>query len=156
MAEQDLKADVRQQTGYTNEATLSTDALDTAYRNAKRHIRVRNGLPRESDFTWFDQDYPAREEALYWWTCLFAKVQTGELDAQDLQVGAVETDQLLAKDDNEVTQWFRNARTAMRAVNPDQAFAMSSPNRRDYSDTPWQRGNSSSTGGPTTESDQSL
>jgi len=129
--ESELKADVRQQTGNTDTATLSSDALDTAYRNAKRHIRVRNSLPHESQYEWFDPEFPAREDALYWWTCLFAKVQTGELDAQEVQVGAVETDSLLAKDDDDVTQWYRNARTVMRAVSPGQAFAISNPGRDD-------------------------
>lgn len=129
MDETTLKDDVRQQTGYTDEAILSTEALDTAYRNAKRHIRVRKALP--STFNWFDADVPARQEALYWWTCLFAKVQTGDLDAQDVQAGAVDISQLLAKDDNEVTQWYRSARDAMRGLSPEQTFAMTNPTRSD-------------------------
>lgn len=132
MGEIELKQDVRNQTGYTDRATLSRDALDTAYRNAQRHIRVRKGL--ETNFDWFDSSDEARYDALYWWTCLFVKMATGELDAQDLQIGAIDQKALLAKDDDEVTQWYRNAESAIRAIQTDGVSTVmqsASPTRDD-------------------------
>lgn len=116
MDEQTLKADVREQTGYTETMILSDGALDTAYRNAKRHLRTSAGLPKESNYDWFDVEYPEREDALYWWTCIFSKVATGELDSQTVQVGAVDAETLLAKAGEDVTQWYRKAVSTQRTL----------------------------------------
>jgi len=119
-------------TGYTQDV-LSTDGLDTSYRRAKLHIRIEKSL--DADYDWFRSDEPAREQALFWWTCLFTKIQTGELDAQDLQVGAINPETLLAKDNNSVTQWYRNAMEAMDALEPSTIMHSASPSRtnREYS-----------------------
>lgn len=127
--ETELKADVREMTGYTSEQVLSTDGLDTAYRRAKRHIRIEKSY--EADLDWFDVEFPEREEALFWFTCLFAKVQTGELDSQDLQVGAVDTNSLLAKDNDSVTMWYRNASGALKSLKADRIMRSASPARSD-------------------------
>lgn len=125
--ESDLKSDVRQQTGNTTQKALSDNALDTAYRNAIRHIRVRTGLGTNTD--WFDPDHPDREEALFWFTCLFSKVSAGELDSQTVQVGAIDSQTLLAKEDNEVTVWYRNAEEALRTINSGGRYVISGPER---------------------------
>jgi hypothetical protein len=125
--ETELKTDIRQMTGYTSEQVLSPDGLDTAYRRAKKHIRVEKSL--QSGFEWFNAEFPEREEALFWFSCLFAKVQTGELDSQDLQIGAVDTNSLLAKDDNSVTMWYRNASGALESLKGDQIIRSASPAR---------------------------
>lgn len=125
--ETDLKDDVRQLTGYTSTNVLSTDGLDTSYRTAKRHIRIEKSF--DSDYDWFGDDKPESVDALFWFTCLFTKIQTGELDSQDLQIGAIDQKTLLAKGDGEVTTWFRNANSALRALNSDNLFTSASPQR---------------------------
>jgi hypothetical protein len=142
MTEDDLKSDVRHQTGYTDTGILSADALDTAYRNAKRHLRVEASL--DANLDWFDPDAPEREEALYWWTCLFAKVATGELDAQNVQIGAVDADTLLAKADNDVTTWFRNAQAAKRSLTAATTFRSVNVSRDDDRDYGSDRGDAGS------------
>jgi hypothetical protein len=127
--ETELKEEVRSFTGYTSTTVLSDSSLDTAYRNAQRHITRRKALA--ADYTWFDTDNLAAQDALYWWTCLFSKVQTGELDAQSLQAGAVDQKELLAKADNEVTTWYRQARDAIQSVKATSIMRVSSPSRTD-------------------------
>jgi hypothetical protein len=151
--ETELKSEVREMTGYTSVNVLSNDGLDTAYRNAKRHIRVRKSL--EPEFVWFEPDKAAAQDALYWWTCLFSKVQTGELDAQDLQAGAVDQGALLAKDDDEVTMWYRQADGALESIKSSNIIRASSPARtdRDYQPDGFSTGdNSGGSGGDTIDS----
>lgn len=112
----DLIAEVRVITGH---GTLTLD--DTEYQAvvsmAKRHIRTRKGIVQSwSESDWYAED--AREEALFWFTALFSKVATGELDAQTLQVGAVDARELLAKGNHQVTTWYRNAEQALGHVEP--------------------------------------
>lgn len=131
--ESELKQDVRQLTGYNTGLSLSDDGLDAAYRSAKRHIRVRASL--DPTFNWFDQENPAAQEALFWFTCLFTKVQTGELDSQDLQIGAIDQKTLLANDDGSVTIWYRNAESAIDSLDPSAVLKATSPSRSDRSYT---------------------
>jgi len=127
--ESELKQDVREMTGFTSERILSADGLDTSYRRAKLHIRVEKSLG--ADYEWFLSDEPEREQALFWWTCLFTKLQTGELDSQDIQVGAINPETLLAKDNNSITQWYRSAMNAMDAIEPSTIMRSASPVRAD-------------------------
>lgn len=125
--ETELKDDVRELTGYTSTKVLSTDGLDAAYRTAQRHIRVKKAL--DSGFDWYNTDKPARQEVLFWFTCLFTKVQTGELDSQGLQAGAVDHNALLAKADDDVTTWYRNARSALESLKATSIIQSSAPTR---------------------------
>jgi hypothetical protein len=126
-SETELKADVREMTGYTSDLVLSDSGLTTAFNNAKRHIRVRKSL--DPDFNWFGTEKAAAQDALYWWTCLFSKVQTGELDAQQLQAGAVDQKDLLAKDDDAVTMWYRQAAEALESMKSSSIIEATGPTR---------------------------
>lgn len=147
ITETELKGEVREFTGYTSTMVLSEDGLDTAYQRAKQHIRVERGLG--IDFVWFAEEKPEVAQALFWWTCLFCKVSTGELDAQDLQTGAVNQKALLAKDDNSVTEWYRQAQSSLKAVAPSSIFRSSSPSRtnREYTEPDFTTGDGASGGG---------
>lgn len=112
----ELIAEARIQTGYGTR-TLDANDFGSVLSIAKRHIRTRRAIEvtwDESD--WYDNEY--REEALFWFSCLFAKVSTGELDAQDIQVGAVDAKSLLAKGNKQVTEWYRKAEQALKSVEP--------------------------------------
>lgn len=147
----ELKSEVRELTGYTSPMVLSQDGLDTAYRRAKQHIRVEKGLA--TDFVWYSEEKPEVEQALFWWTALFCKVSTGELDAQDLQAGAVNQGALLAKDDSSVTEWYRRAESSLKSITPSSVIRSSSPSRtdREYTNPGFTTGDS--TGGSTGGSD---
>lgn len=108
----ELKAEVKNFIGDSVDA-LSTDEFDQAFNSAKRHIRVRKNITND-DFDYYSTVH--REDAMFWWTCLFTKVATGELDAQQMQVGAIDIDELLARDEGTVVTWLRNALTALKAV----------------------------------------
>lgn len=123
----EFRLEFRGLTDYS-ERVLSNAEFETVLNRAQKHIRAQKGLDAEFGLEDFLSD-PNAEEALFWWTCLFAKLSTGELDAQELQVGAVDQDALLAKDDNSVTEWYRNARGAMRSFQPDNVFTMAFPTR---------------------------
>jgi len=149
--ETNLKEDVREFTGYTSVNVLSNDGLDTAYRTAQRHIRVKKNL--DADYDWFNTDKVEAQEALFWYTCLFSKVQTGELDSQDLQAGAVDQKTLLAKADDDVTTWYRNAKSALQSLKATSIIRSSAPTRTDREYEPDTFGDQ--TGGSTTEVDSS-
>jgi hypothetical protein len=145
--EKDLKEDVREFTGYTSIRVLSHDGLDTAYRTAQRHIRVKKNL--DADYDWFETDKPGGQEALFWYTCLFSKVQTGELDSQDLQAGAVDQKTLLAKADDDVTTWYRNAKSALKSIKATSIVQSTAPSRTNREYEPDSFGDQS--GGSTTD-----
>jgi hypothetical protein len=129
----ELQSDVREFTGYTSTMVLSDDGLDTAYETAKRHIRIEKALEPSYDFYDPEREPLAAQDALFWYTCLFAKTETGELDAQDLQAGAVNQDALLAKSDNDVTTWFRKAESALNSIKPSNIMRSTAPARdREY------------------------
>lgn len=123
-AEQDLKAEFRVITEYSTDIMSDAD-LDAVMSRAKKHIRAKKGL--QAGIDWYGDVH--REEALFWFTCLFAKVATGELDAQDVQVAAIDVKNLLAKDDNDVTTWYRNAMSALHALEPAATTGISAPER---------------------------
>lgn len=129
----ELKDEVREMTGYTSDKVISSDGLDVAISNSQRHIRVRKSL--DADFEWFNAENVAAQDALYWWTCLFSKVQTGELDSQDLQAGAVDKKDLLAKDDDAVTMWYRQAAEALESMKSTGIVESAGPVRRGRSYT---------------------
>jgi hypothetical protein len=130
--ETELKDDVRELTGYTSTKVLTTDGLDAAYRTAQRHIRIKKSL--DSNYDWYGSEKVAAREALFWFTCLFSKVKTGELDSQGLQAGALDADVLLAKDNDSVTTWYRNARDSLQSIKSSNIIQSTSPSRtdRDY------------------------
>jgi len=149
--ETELKDDVREFTGYTSIKVLSNDGLDTAYRTAQRHIRVKKNL--DADYDWFETNKVEAQEALFWYTCLFSKVQTGELDSQDLQAGAVDQKALLAKADDDVTTWYRNAKSALKSIKATSIIQSTTPSRADREYEPDSFGDQS--GGSNTEVDGS-
>lgn len=124
-----LKNEVRVFTRYS-EAVLDNQDLDTVISRAKNHIRTKKGIT-EDNFDWYADQY--REEALFWYTCVFSKVITGELDSQTVQVGAIDIDSLLAQDDGEVTTWVRKAQSALRTLDTGGDYphgvAITSPTR---------------------------
>jgi hypothetical protein len=112
---------------------LSNDGLDTAYETAERHIRIEKALSPSYNFYDPEREPLAAQDALFWYTCLFAKTQTGELDSQDFQAGAISEDTLLAKAGDDVTTWFRKARNALNAVKPNNIMRSTAPARnRNY------------------------
>lgn len=124
-----LQSEVRVFTSHSV-ATLTADDMDTVFKRAKRHIRSRLNLEPTYDFYQNDK----REEALFWFACLFSKVSVGQLDAQTVQVSAVDAETLLAKDDDEVTTWYRNAERALNSIKPDgednvRGMGITSPTR---------------------------
>ena len=143
----ELKDEVREMTGYTSNLQLSTDGLDTAYHRAKRHITVKKSIAE--DFVWFKSDNAPAQDALFWWTCLFTKVQTGELDSQDLQAGAVDQKTLLAKEDGETTMWYRQASNALEQIKSSNIIQSGSPARADraYEAGSFETGDSAGSGG---------
>lgn len=126
-SENELKNEVRQFTGYTSDLALSQIALNTAYKRAKRRIRRSKTL--EDNFDWFNSDKVAAQDALFWFTCLYVKVETGELDSPGMQAGAVDLGDMLSDEDGTETRWYNEARMALKNVNPDSIIKASRPAR---------------------------
>jgi hypothetical protein len=110
----ELKQEVRVFTDHSHER-LSSDELDTVVERADKHVRSRKDIEDTYDLLGDSNG----EEALFWFACLFSKLKTGELDAQTLQVGAIDVDTLLAEEGDEVVTWLRNARLALRSLDTD-------------------------------------
>lgn len=109
----EMKSEIREFTRYQSTAILSTGEMKTVLKRAKRHIRTTKGI--ESDtFDWY-KTYP-REDALFWTGCLFAKVAVGELDSEDIQVGAIDLGGLMAVENDEVTMWAKNVSRSLNAL----------------------------------------
>lgn len=144
--ETQFKQEFRTITGYGS-SVLSESEVETVMGRAEKHIRSRKGV--EDSFEFLSEN--TAEEALFWYTCLFAKVATGELDSQDLQVGALDASTLLAKEDDEVTEWYRNAAKAIRNFKPGSMFRASAPVRTEREYETGSFGQQS--GGSTTEVD---
>ena len=116
----ELEEEVRVMTGYDT-AVLPSSQFQTVISRAKSFLINRRSLEND-DVDWFGN--PRAEEALYWGVCFFAKVKTGELDGQNIAAGAIDLDTLLAKDDNELTTWLRNALNASKSLNPTGDFGI--------------------------------
>lgn len=126
--ETELENEVRGFTGI--EATVvSAEDFATVLDDAKRHIKIERSL-NEEQVDWFNN--PIQEEALNWATKLFLKVAAGHLDSQTIQVGAIDHNTLLAKEDNDVTIWYRKMEKAMKQINPALSYGITSPARREY------------------------
>lgn len=116
----ELESEVRVMTGYDT-AVLPPSQFQTVISRSKSFIENRRSL-EDLDIDWYGN--PRAEEALYWGTCFFAKVKTGELDGQNIAAGAIDLDTLLAKEDDEFTTWLRNALNASRSLNPTGDFGV--------------------------------
>lgn len=128
-SEHEFLKEVREMTGNTSDLALSDDGLKSALASAKRKISIAKGL--DAEHNWFGPNSSqAEKDALFWFTCLFTKIETGELDAQDLDAGAISEDTLTATNDGDYTQWYSNAVSAMRSFNPSDVFVSRSASRR--------------------------
>lgn len=106
--------------GY-DESELEIEGAEQAVSMAKDHLNLETKLPPE-DRNWYENKY--QEEALLWTSLLFSKIQAEQLDSKAVSVGAVEESELLAKDDDTLTEWYRKyrrERNRLRArfSNPD-------------------------------------
>lgn len=129
-SDSELENEVRQFTDL-DETILGTIELQGVIERAKRHIKIRRSLT-DAQVDWYEN--PKQEDALFWATCLFSKVATGELDSQTISAGALDAKTLLAKDDDEVTVWYRNMEQSLRRIEAINSFGITSPERRTYGD----------------------
>jgi hypothetical protein len=123
--EQELINEVRVFTGYDTNV-LHDDAFKTVVKRARKRLQNRCGLDSEFDF-YDDTAEDGRQDALFWWTCLFAKLATGELDSQELNVAAIDIDNLEA----ETTRWFREALAAETGIGDTYRMGITGPTRTD-------------------------
>jgi hypothetical protein len=101
-----------------DEITISDEQLRVALRRAKNHIVSRKrSLNRPSNVNWYAAGEPF-EEALFWWTCTFAKIITGELDAPSGSIGDIETQTLKTKN----TEVYNRAVEALDRIDADGRF----------------------------------
>ena len=113
MASTDLEMtrEVRQFLGYSDR-TLSEDGLNVCLTQAKRWIsnrKFRNESVNEID--WYAEGEP-NESALFWHTCLYAKVASGELDAPNGNIGDIKVSSLSSDD----TLIYHQASQSLREI----------------------------------------
>lgn len=112
----ELLSQVRDMTGYTDRTTLEESELRSVVERAKSWITSRKSL--DPDASWYAEDSPEREEALFWLSCLFSKVASGELDSPGHEVDNVRIEHLAANGDSQTTEWASRAQQALRNVSP--------------------------------------
>jgi hypothetical protein len=86
--------------------------LQTGISRAKKHLKLEAQIPAD-EVDWYGNEL--QEEALFWASVLFSKVQTGALDSKAVSVGAIEENQLLAKGD-EATFWYERYDSALSSL----------------------------------------
>jgi len=126
--DEELETEVR------NFTDIGVDVVDeaefqTVLNDAKRHIIIKRRLTDE-EIDWYGDTN--QEDALNWTTKLFLMVAAEKLDSPTVQVGAIDKDSLLAKNDNQITEWFRKMQGALSRVKPVSSYGLVSPARRDY------------------------
>lgn len=125
-SEPELREEIRDIT----QTTLDKGELDTAISRAQRHISVQ--FDQTTDLDWFTDD--VAEEALFWTSCLFCKVATGEIDAQTIRTGSIHVEDLPSETERRVTTWLRNKRTAIQQLRGSEtggAIGITAPERED-------------------------
>lgn len=79
-----LKSEVRSITDY--DTTIIGDGdLDAVIAVAKREIAAKVGIPDLDFYSGLSE-----ERALFWLTCLFAKIKKGEVEGMEMSIGDVE------------------------------------------------------------------
>jgi len=110
----DMIVEVREFGQYTEEE-LTDPQIRTALSRAKNHLVIEARL-QESD--WYNKE--KQEEALFWTTMLFTKVQTGALDAKAVSVGAINESVLRSHSGGETTEWYRRFRKAIKGLTAER------------------------------------
>jgi hypothetical protein len=107
----ELQDEVRNHLGF-NEHTLSESELRTNLSRAKSWIASRKAsLALPQDVVWYGENQ-AREEALFWTTCLFSKMTTGEVDSPSTSVGNINVGTLGADE----TELYRKSKEALSNI----------------------------------------
>lgn len=118
----ELREEVSEFTG----TAIGPDELDTAIERAQKHIKI--ATQRTSPVDWYDDE--TAENAVFWWSCLFTKVASGELDAQTFKAGSIEAQHLPS---GESGTWLRRARAALDTMSATSGVGMgiTAPERED-------------------------
>lgn len=112
----DLVDEVRSFGQYSIE-TVDDSGLNVAVSRAKSHLLAESQMQSE-DVDWYED--PKQEEALFWTSMLFSKVQTQALGAKAISVGEIQESALLASSDGDVTMWYRNYKKAKNSLVAEQ------------------------------------
>lgn len=112
----DLVDEIRSFCGFKSQL-VSDQELNTSVSRAKRHLKLKSRLADEN-VDWYNK--PKQEEALFWASALFAKVQAGDLDSATVSVGAMEEGRLLANG-GEPTLWYQNYNSALQVLAEEES-----------------------------------
>lgn len=94
---------------------VSDSDLELAVSRAENHLVIEARL---DDPKFYSKE--KQEEALFWCSLLFSKVQTGALDAKMVAVGAIEESELRAHSDGNTTEWYRRYRKAVKSLTTER------------------------------------
>lgn len=107
---QELIDEVRSFGDYTVEE-LSDSDIEVSISRAQKTLKKEAQLDSPN---WYSD--ARQEDALFWATMLFTKLQTSALDAKAITVGAITENELLAAADGDVTLWYQNYRKSKQAL----------------------------------------
>lgn len=123
-SDHELRQDARAFLGY-GEATLSVSELENSIRRAKRYITSRKrSLDAPDKVDWYAAEEP-QSEALFWYTCLYAKITAGEFDAPSGSVGNISTTHLAAED----TEIYTNAQESLDRIDVGGRYGITTVDR---------------------------
>jgi hypothetical protein len=111
--------------GQYRDEELSNREIKTAISRAKTDLSNQVQLDEED---WYG--FPKLEDALFWASMFFSKLITSSLDAKAISSGAISEKELLAKADNDVTEWYRKYQNKRDALATSDDAVQTSSTRR--------------------------
>jgi hypothetical protein len=111
--------------GQYREEEISDPEIKTAISRAKTDLSNQVQLDEED---WYG--FSKLEDALFWASMFFSKLITSSLDAKAISSGAISEKELLAKADNDVTEWYRKYQNKRDALTTSDDAVQTSSTRR--------------------------
>lgn len=97
--------------GQYRDEEISDSEIETAISRAKTDLSNQVQLDTKN---WYE--FPKLEDALFWASMFFSKLITSSLDAKGISSGALTEKELLAKADDDVTEWYRKYQNKLEAL----------------------------------------
>lgn len=122
----DLIAEARSLTDYDSSLISDSDFGDLVD-IGQEEIQAETGVDNQISF--FGSDTLQQDRALFWLTCLFAKIKAGEVGASNFSIADLESEPL----DDQSNVWMSHFKKRLGAVEDARGFGQTSLSRTDRS-----------------------
>jgi hypothetical protein len=118
-------------TGYSDSTIISDSDFQTLVDIAKDEVLRAVGRPDQ--FSFYSDDTDDADQAVFWFTCIAAKIHTGEIAGMNMELG-----DLVKQNPGQghYTPWFRRFRARINAIGASNGPASRTLSRdgREYED----------------------